>query len=552
MTSAVRTSARAAAVVAVGLLALPAAGLGAVKHAAPNGFGFSCTAAQPCTISTALDQATAADEVSLAGGNYDVAGLGTLSKRINLHGAPGALPVLHLGQPQNLGECGIELDGGTIRDVRIHNKATAHAICSDGNVVIERVGLWTDGLGGTGIQVLGATDATIASTSISMAGGIENGILLGNVKHATLEHVTVESAGAALQLNQPTDDGKTSIVASYLKDGGSLNDIVIACNAQAHVIETKASAFDSIDDDCTHVSAGGDMSRAGVSWTGFSQGVLRPGANSPLIDAAPASAADARDVDGDPRTLGNKADIGADELYQAPLTSVPTATKVTATTADVWSYVRRLGATVDVWVEYFAQPATQYKIAATLDPSTTILGQLATGKLTGLTPQTTYTARVIVKNAGGQMATSTDVTFTTAATPPSGEGTTSGGAADPTQPASGATGTADAGAGQPGSAQPPAGPAPSAGRDVRGPACILKARRTERGVLLKGTCDEAGKLKVKLSRTGGRSAVTRTVVVRKPGVLAVTLRVSAVKRVSFRASDALGNTTKLAKVKLRR
>ncbi len=537
MTRTTRTS-LSVLVTAAGLLALPGpAHAAAVRHAAPAGFGAACSNAQPCTLSQAMNGASAGDEIVLRAGAYSGTSLGSRTKRLHVRGeTPTQAPTITLTQPQALGECGLELGGGTLRDLRLHNVGVSQAVCADGDLVAERVAIWTDGLGGTGLAVDDADTATLRSTSVVAAGDVENAVQLSGVRTATLDHVSIQSAGSGLVLGQPSDNGTTDVTASFIR-GVLGDDIGVFCDTgQSHVITTSYSAFNTIGDDCTHLAAGGDVRSDFALFEPFGQGALRPSANSSLVDAAPVTAAGELDIDGDPRTLGAKADIGADERYHEPAVSTANASAVGSSTAELSAYVNRKRADVSVWVEYFADPASQHKILAALDSGSTFLGQRAAAQLAGLEPATTYTARVIVTNGGGQTVTTPPVTFTTDAEPAAG-GATGG------QPA------------QPGTGQPAPGPGagqPSAPGGPQPPRCTLTAKRTGGVVKLRGRCDKAGTLKVKLSRSGGRKALRRTLTIKRSGKFSAKLSASRVTGIAVQTADREGNATAFARLRLKR
>jgi hypothetical protein len=106
-----------------------------------------CTAAQPCKLTFAVDQAFSGDDVALVAGTYDYFGADPLAVRpgVVLHGAPGARAKIEQTAPyRDCDGCStLELNGGaTLRDVDVSQVEGAGAVeVTAGGVVIERSAL---------------------------------------------------------------------------------------------------------------------------------------------------------------------------------------------------------------------------------------------------------------------------------------------------------------------------------------------------------------------------------------------------------------------------
>ena len=361
----------------------------AIRFAAPGGTGRDpCNEAdKPCSIFTAANEGEGAqpgDEVILAPGNYsDTAGdLGpgktvSLKEGISLHGEAGQpRPVITLASGVPLGLLAFPED--TVSHIEIDSAVARNNFRAIGGTVEDvvsrssaRAGLACGGFGGT------------IRDSACLSSGLESVALLDIMESPlvsdteVLRNVTAvatgsESEGMALDAASPDGSAVGSnftVNASGVIARGTEEDVRAAAFAKSAIPGTGANlkvVFDHSDYVTTATETDGGEGTVRVTKAGSQTNIKAaplfaadgfhelPG--SPTVNAgATDELSGEADIDGQPRTIGSAADIGADELGQPTSTTVSclpavvapgTASTCTATIADTAAEASAPGGTV--------------------------------------------------------------------------------------------------------------------------------------------------------------------------------------------------------------
>lgn len=558
-----------AAVAAAAALGAPALASGAVRHAEPDGSGSACTAAAPCLLQQALDGAAArGDEIVVHGGRHSVYAGGGYGRQLSVHGADGeSRPVIEL--QGDVGQCALSAGAeSSFRRLRLRllQPAGAYALCLRDRSVAEQLivaALTTDSVG---IRVADSDQVAIRDTSVH-AGAAGGRAIVLHGSDAHLDNVSLRGRRAGLGV-EATGGASVSFVRNSYLDGGRAVEMSCSIGAFA-TVSVAHSAVGAL-------SAGGcgwsDSDNIGLDGTNVALGsddALRPGGGSTLREAGDPDDQHTgpRDLDGQPRRLGDRLDIGADEIPVASELGDTTVAGVTSSSARFATMVFRNGS---------ESPTAEYQLGLTTAYGTVVPAEVVTGgsrlvltlasaTVDGLAPGTTYHARLKLRNEFGFTTYGEDVVFTTAAVEAGGSGGgepgpgDGGGAGDGSGGGAGGGTSADGGSGSAegsgGGAGGGAGTGAGAGSGGTGsgptpranvaPTCKVRVVRARRGgrVVLRGRCSEPATLKLAVARKG-RRAVTRSVVVPGGRRFAKTIqlgRLATLRRaLTLTARDAAG------------
>lgn len=318
-------------------IAAPAAS-GALRYATPtDSASKSCTAAAPCTLTVAVNNGVAGDEVILLPGTYRQATPLSVRDRMTVRGEIGTRPTIEWVGNTGVSALAVSGSSTTVRDVRITGRTGAPAgrysllrLGGPGTVGVVADRVIVEQLG-DGPAVEGRVGVTVQNSVIRAVGAtaaILGGRLVGSTVVAT------------------APDGVAVLVPSCY------GDFVLRLNVRNSIVRggTGAGGRDLLAWQC---GSPGDSAQADIDYSSFTEGrleargdalaIITRGANnvtepprlvdllggtdvhqlagSPTIDRGdPAAVVGDADIDGNSRVI-NRPDIGADEFV--PPTAIP-------------------------------------------------------------------------------------------------------------------------------------------------------------------------------------------------------------------------------------
>jgi hypothetical protein len=552
---------------ALALCSAPAASA-AVRHAAENGTGSSCSAAAPCLLQQALDGAAmSGDEIRVHGGTHQLTTGGGLGRRLTVVGAPGeAMPSIEA--QGSVGGCGLSVGPGSVaRRLRIRVISTgSRAFCSYGQTILEQLVITGTHADLVGLHLDHGEWTRVDNVSIHLPTSGGRGIVVHDSSTVQLDNVSVRADDTALWVH---GDGRATSVAVHnsLLDGGStaVELTCLAVSAYAHVSAANSALGAVSEGTCAFTDSATNIGVADVNVAPDPLGALRPGAGSTLIDAGRfGEESNDRDLDGDPRVLGSRIDIGADEYRHAPASSATSATDVAVDAITLGALAIGRGAeALQARFQLGTTPAYGRTIVPPItpaDPSRLLSFPTASVRVDGLAAATTYHVRTVLVNEWGQAVVGPDNTFTTTPAPNGGDpaaggqdggAPTSGGAGDGPVGGGSTPGPGHGGAGAGPGTGPAGGPGGerAAGPAKVAPACRVRIVRAARAgqVVLRGRCSERATLRIAVARRGRRPLV-RTIVVPAARRFAKTLklgRLATLRRsITLAARDSTGLTAR--------
>ncbi len=385
----------------------------AQRFASPSGTIVApCTQVSPCDLTTAIQGASAGDDVTVTAGSYTLTSMITDSVALTIHGVAGqpapvitssAFTVLQVSNPST-----------TLRRLDLRDTAAGGGALITNGTLAEQISARGGGSGnGTCDIQAGTLRDSVCVASDSGAAGVLAGTGSGTI---TLRNVT------AINTNPTAGDG-------LLANGqGSPQLIVNATNVIAHGVTDIAAkgvgGSDSAKVNVDHsnyvttspaagssiVDGGGQQTSAPV-FVNAGAFDYHEAANSPTIGAGVDSAANGTlDLDADPRQIATT-DIGADEFIPAPTISLAKATVTGSTSAIVSATINPNGIATTYHVNY-GKTASLGTATQTLTLPAATTGQAVQIPLNELDFGTTYHFTVTASNAT-RSATTVDQSFTT-------------------------------------------------------------------------------------------------------------------------------------------
>jgi hypothetical protein len=309
-------------------LAFAAPASAATLYAGPLGtapIGSGCLELSPCNFKTAAEGAASGDEVIVLPGVHEVGNqpIGIYND-VNIHGvAPNWLTTIRTSAGS-----GIELNASSVRlaDLSVeHTVGTAMAIAL-GYGTLERVHVSSSDAQDT-VHVWRGNirDSMIINTRV---GGVAMASDAGydfnvNVGGSTLIGAGADSTGLLLQVGVAF--GGDATIEDTIIDGGGTNDIYASAGEMSDITATITNSNFATVATAGTVSVNAPDSNNNQStppvYLDAPAGDYHQAPSSPTIDAGTVESASGRfDVDNDPRVIGSKIDIGADE-YE-PVNSV--------------------------------------------------------------------------------------------------------------------------------------------------------------------------------------------------------------------------------------
>jgi hypothetical protein len=314
-------------------LAVPAVASAVLRYSEPGvgGSDPACPQSDPCDLEEAVEMAAAGDEIVILSGNYSmsdplsIGGVGTL-----VHGeANQPRPLL---QTSGFTGVGISNTMATLRDLTIEHTGSGAGLSSIGTV--ERVAVRsTSALADTAcsLDLLGrlrdsfcsTTAGTAPAVRVIAAGAFANTLRLRNV-------TAVSAGGLGLLARAQTGEDLTVDVKATVARGGAGTDVRAETDGAASTTATinldhsnYATASTGTAGSVTAPGTGGNQTPAPL-FANESAGDFHQLAGSLTINAGAVDAeSGSTDIDGEPRSQGPAADIGADEFDQiAPSVSI--------------------------------------------------------------------------------------------------------------------------------------------------------------------------------------------------------------------------------------
>jgi hypothetical protein len=307
-------------------LAAPAHAAGQ-RYASPTGSGTACTSAAPCSIVTAINQASSGTEVILFPGTYNT-GATTLSNGqtdIDVHGVVGRpRPLINSSADYGLMLTG---SGAQLTDVAINHRGAVYGLnVFATGVVIDRVQVHSTGAIACTAGISGI--ARDLSCIDSAAGGIALDDSWGNNGRSrltlTLRNVTALATGVGSYGIRADASGSNTNLAVSGRN-------VIASGTKADVRSTETPANDSTSEsnvtlrysnfDTIEEAGGGNTSDVGSDTNQsavpiFADAFGHQARNSPTLDQGTTDPfVGSYDFEGEPRKYGDAVDIGADERW---------------------------------------------------------------------------------------------------------------------------------------------------------------------------------------------------------------------------------------------
>jgi hypothetical protein len=432
--------ARAILLVATALLFLaPAAEAATQRYATPGGAATGeCPQNQPCDIYTVFMKAQANDEVIIGTGDYGSAAaplptpIVSTTAGLDVHGEDGK------PRPRIFGMTGdnttlLDLSGPGVKlrflELRQLSVALHPAgLTFDGSQASDVIAI-TTGSEGRGCVLLG--NSVLTNSVCEATGNQGHGIFPYRFtaspasNTSTIRNVTVIASGTS-------GIGIEAIGGSTVMDAQNLtvtNTIVVVPSNQAAIMATKQTGAAKITID--HSNFGFESHGSG------NQGQIVKGAGNQQLVGAPKFVAPGdyhiaagsitidkgaddplngpNDVDGNPRTLGQSTDMGADEFVPPPAVTTGAAGSVTRSSADVHGTVNPERVGTSYHFEYGT--TTAYGTSTAVNDAGAGSADLpAAATLTGLAAGTTYHYRLVAVSVGGTTAGG-DMSFTTLPAP---------------------------------------------------------------------------------------------------------------------------------------
>lgn len=325
---------RAQAAMAAALLALAVGASqahAAQRYADPAGTGTACSAALPCDLLEAVNNAASTDEVIVGPGTYNPGNTALfVTSTMNVHGAAGqAAPLLNFSSPA---VAAVQVSGSArVADLRIDVLTAGVALDTASTTPAERIYARTAGGANLACSV---SEAVLIDSVCWAPNGLGEAIIAVGGTSAptvTLRNVTAVGGSRGLDafttsMNQVlTVDAKNSIFAgpdadveSFPLQAGSTVNVNLANS-------NYDSAVDGGDGAVTAPGSGSNQTAAPL-FANATLGDFHQLASSPTVDAGAADGSlgtldfegDQRSIDATPGCSGDDLavpDIGADELF---------------------------------------------------------------------------------------------------------------------------------------------------------------------------------------------------------------------------------------------
>jgi hypothetical protein len=401
------------------MLFVPAAAAAATRYATPSpAAGADCSAAEPCSLSTALSGAASGDTVVVGAGTYgsSSAPFGPLSDGGNELTIEGAVtgagrPVVYVNQP-SIGETGdftLSGNGSTIQDLDLEALPEEPGLDLTGDnetAARMRVILAAGGFGDACEVAPSVSNATILnSVCVNHNPDFYSGASVQSGSTATLRNDTFVGADYGLYVQ-----GTATVVNSILQ--GPSGDLY---NDQSTISMTDCE-FSSLAESGPSSSTG--QVTAAPVFVDAATDNYHTTATSPGVDKGENDAANGSlDLDGDVRELGSATDIGAYEVSPSASVTTGSASAITTSQAMVAGSIDPDDAAVQYHFEYGTSAGSYLSSTTVITVAEQTTAETPTATLIGLTPSTTYHYQLVAEIDGTEYDGG-DQQFTTATPPP--------------------------------------------------------------------------------------------------------------------------------------
>jgi hypothetical protein len=373
--------------VALGLMAAPAAASAASLYATPSpASGADCSAASPCSLSTALSNAASGDTVVIGVGTYGSGSYTDSGKSLTIEGAA-------IGPGRPVIDGGFELTGSETRisDVqtmfmKVGNGAEADRVLSSGNGFYD--GCEIESTGGTIANSVCATESTFFSGLSTQSTGGPGPMIVRN--DTMIGHNGFYSSSAGIVTIEDSIAMRNSPSGADASLGEEDVNLIRSYVLHQYPGQLPKSEVEPLEEEPIFRGAGD----------------YREAAGSPSIDFGSSTAEFGElDLDGNLRKIGAKADIGAYEFVpDAPSLGTPSATRTSSTSATVSVPINPNSGRTYYHVEYGATPGYGSSTATLPLPAATTPATVEV-ELTGLPTDSTVHYAVVATSDGGGAAT---------------------------------------------------------------------------------------------------------------------------------------------------
>lgn len=385
----------------------PAAGAGtATRYASPNGTGTACTAAAPCDIVTAVNDATGGSVLLEPGSYWSSPGeplatsLVDNGNQLVIHGVPGKpLPLVH----SSAGNDAFNFTGNsTLSRAAVDYSGFAAAIGGVGSA--DHVRAFATSQNAQACHLLGDLRDSLCVATADDGTALElDAQTTGNAHVTGVTAVAPAQGGVALLQTTPSNTAFTVYATNdilrgsgfdvYQYDPPTAAETVFLSHSDSATTGTGGGGAASVLDD------GGNTSVA-PAFVDPAHGNYREAANSVTIDAGDSTSVNAGETDlaGLPRSVGAAPDMGAYEFARKPSVGKLMVTGRGAHALHLAVRCNPGGLATKLTVSATHWPRTVRKIV-TIDPSTTTRTVHITVRR--LRARTTYRVRALASNAVG-------------------------------------------------------------------------------------------------------------------------------------------------------
>lgn len=307
---------------------VPRASAATQRYASADGTGSACSAAQPCGIVEAVNNAAAGAEVIVEPGGYYVDKSLDDPAPITIHGVAGqARPQLFLDGPTE-----VRLQDSTLRYIEIYQGEPAVTAVTSWGTTFDQVII----RGGTQADCAAYIYDGTMSNSLVIATRYSGSAICAaawqGANTAWLRNVTaIARGGAAIEANaaEQTADvavGLINVIAYTGPGGDGLLARTGAAGAAATIVATRTNYLSSREQNSgASVIPGTGNQAAPPAFVDPASGDYRQRPDSVTIDAGAYDQDNGDfDIDGDSRNVGSAPDIGADEFVPLPQPPAPT------------------------------------------------------------------------------------------------------------------------------------------------------------------------------------------------------------------------------------